>query len=274
MHVVTTPTAAATAAAASSAVLSSRGRYYTKTHEWFEVEDEGVGIVGITQLAQRALGEVVFCRLPQVGDRFKVMDTLATLEAVKAVGEVKSPVYGEVLEVNTRLQREPALVTHAPLSSGWLVRLGFNGKIPKYLQRTRAVARADVEPLLADPEALQAFFSHHLLLSRVEEEERQEGTAEGLRELTFDGLTSQERALVHVAAEAVGLATASQGSGRGRQLFVRRAFKEQAEEEDEELEMEMAEGERRMEKKDPQCQEKEQPRRQDGSPSWKAARFV
>ena len=85
------------------------------------------------------------------------MDPVATLEAVKTVGEVHSPVAGEVIEVNQRLAQQPCLVTHHPLSDGWLVRLAFDGKIPRYLRRSSAVPRWQIEPLLADVEGLQNF---------------------------------------------------------------------------------------------------------------------
>lgn len=196
------------------------GRYYTKTHEWFEVVDEGVGTVGITQAAQRALGEVVFCRLPKVGDRFSVMETLATLEAVKTVGEVKSPVYGEVIEVNPRLEREPALATFAPLTDGWLVRLAFSGQIPRYLRSTRAVSRADVEHLLADLPALREWLAEHLLATTSENDNP--NTTPALKELTFEGLNSMERLFVHRSAQEIGLESSSRGAGPGRQLVVRR----------------------------------------------------
>ena len=83
---------------------------HTNGSRWKMLVWDGVGTVGITQVAQRALGEVLFCRLPQEGARFQVMETLVTLEALKSVGEVHSPVKGEVIEVNPRLEREPALV--------------------------------------------------------------------------------------------------------------------------------------------------------------------
>ncbi|CAJ1413253.1 unnamed protein product, partial [Effrenium voratum] len=118
-------------ARASVAAAAAGQRYFTKTQEWFQVEDEGVVTVGITQVAQRALGEIVYCRLPEPGTRFKVMDSMATLEALKSVGEVHSPVAGEVLEVNPRLERQPCLVTRQPLTEGWLVRLSFDGRIPR-----------------------------------------------------------------------------------------------------------------------------------------------
>lgn len=196
--------------------LTEQGqRYFTKTHEWFQVEEEGVGTVGITQVAERALGEVLYCKLPQEGARFKVMETLATLEALKSVGEVHSPIRGEVIEVNSRLEREPALVTYAPLTDGWLVRMAFDGQIPRYLRRSSAIPRSQVEPLLADIPGLVRYLEERLLSSP--------GDSDALQELTFDGLRTIERWYIHKAASELNLHTASHGTGAGRQLVVRRA---------------------------------------------------
>ena len=206
--------AAGHAAQATDEVAGEQGRrFFTKTHEWFQVEDVGVGTVGITQVAQRALGEVLFCRLPQEGARFQVMETLVTLEALKSVGEVHSPVKGEVIEVNPRLEREPALVTYAPLTEGWLVRMAFDGQIPRYLRRSSAIPRSEVEPLLADVPGLVRYLEERLL---------KQGDTDGLQELTFDGLRTMERWYLHQAATELDLYTASYGTGAGRQLVVKR----------------------------------------------------
>eukprot|EP00401_Gymnodinium_catenatum_P029426 CAMPEP_0117502380 /NCGR_PEP_ID=MMETSP0784-20121206/23783_1 /TAXON_ID=39447 /ORGANISM="" /LENGTH=441 /DNA_ID=CAMNT_0005297661 /DNA_START=45 /DNA_END=1369 /DNA_ORIENTATION=- len=197
----------------------AQGKYFTKTHEWFQVESDGVGTLGITQVAQRAIGEVVFCRLPREGERFAVMDAIVTLEGLKTTGEVKCPVAGEVLEVNPRLEKEPGLLTFAPLTEGWLVRMRFR-RLPHYLERTRVVTRAEVEDILGDPAALQNF-----VLARLEHAE------DPLRGLIFDGLRSDERLHMHQAAEAVGLSTKSRGRGAGRQLVVSHAKDEEGESE-------------------------------------------
>ncbi|CAE8692500.1 unnamed protein product, partial [Polarella glacialis] len=216
----------ASSAKLSLPALGLKGRYFTKTHEWFQVEDDGIGVVGITQVAQRALGEVVYCRLPREGERFKVMDTIATLEALKAVGEVKCPVQGEVLEINPRLLREPALITHAPLTDGWLVRIAFSGHVPRYLLRSGAIVRSEIEPLLADLPSLTSFLRDRLGGPDSSED------AEALEELTFDGLRAIERLSIHNACEELGLFTASYGSGPGRQLVVRRRPPEGSEEQE------------------------------------------
>jgi glycine cleavage system H protein len=95
---------------------------YTREHEWVRVQ-EGVAIVGITDYAQKELGDVVFVELPKVGDTFDTNETFANVESVKAVSEVFSPVAGEVLEVNQELADSPQLVNQDPYGDGWFIKL-------------------------------------------------------------------------------------------------------------------------------------------------------
>ena len=95
---------------------------YARSHEWIRVEDDGV-VVGITEYAQDALGEVVFVELPEVGTAVDVSEELGTLESVKAVSEFLAPVAGEVIEINERLEEEPNLVNADPYGDGWLVKI-------------------------------------------------------------------------------------------------------------------------------------------------------
>jgi glycine cleavage system H protein len=95
---------------------------YTKEHEWVRVQ-EGVAIVGITDYAQKELGDVVFVELPKVGDTFDTNETFANVESVKAVSEVFSPVAGEVLEINEDLAESPQLVNQDPYGDGWFIKL-------------------------------------------------------------------------------------------------------------------------------------------------------
>ena len=99
---------------------------YTKTHEWVREED-GTVVVGITQYAQEQLGEVVYVELPEVGRTLDAGEELGTLESVKAVSEFFSPVAGEVVAVNERLDDEPGLVNDDPYGEGWLVRISVSG---------------------------------------------------------------------------------------------------------------------------------------------------
>ena len=97
---------------------------YTEEHEYVKpTDEENVVIIGITDYAQGELGDVVFVELPHAGASFGKHDVFGTVEAVKAVSELYSPLSGEVLEVNGRLDKEPALVNSAPYADGWMIRL-------------------------------------------------------------------------------------------------------------------------------------------------------
>ncbi len=97
-------------------------RKYTREHEWVKVED-GVAVVGITDYAQRELGDVVFVNLPAVGTRVKQFERFGEIESVKAVSDLYAPVSGEVIEVNPRLGSEPELVNRSPYEEGWMLRV-------------------------------------------------------------------------------------------------------------------------------------------------------
>ena len=95
---------------------------YTQEHEYVK-GDGDVVTVGITDYAQGELGDVVYVELPQVGATFGEHDVFGTIEAVKAVSELFSPVAGEVVEVNGRLDKEPSLVNSDPYGDGWMIRM-------------------------------------------------------------------------------------------------------------------------------------------------------
>ena len=97
---------------------------YTEEHEYVKQTGEaGVVTVGITDYAQDQLGDVVFVELPQVGTSFGKMDVFGTIEAVKAVSELFSPLAGEVVAVNEALDANPALVNTDPYGEGWMIKL-------------------------------------------------------------------------------------------------------------------------------------------------------
>lgn len=97
---------------------------YTAEHEWIRLTGEaGVIEIGITDYAQGELGDVVFVNLPKVGDTFSTHQAFGTIEAVKAVSDLYSPVAGEVVEVNGALDTDPALVNRTPFTDGWMIRL-------------------------------------------------------------------------------------------------------------------------------------------------------
>lgn len=96
---------------------------YTEEHEYVRKTGGGLTEVGITDYAQGELGDVVYVELPKVGTKLGRHDVFGTIEAVKAVSELFSPLAGEVMEINPRLDQEPALVNSDPYGAGWMVRL-------------------------------------------------------------------------------------------------------------------------------------------------------
>lgn len=92
---------------------------YTKDHEWVRLED-GKARVGITDHAQKSLGDVVFVELPAVGKTVKKGERVATVESVKAVGEVFAPLSGKVVEANQAVVTSPDLINKDPYGQGWL----------------------------------------------------------------------------------------------------------------------------------------------------------
>jgi glycine cleavage system H protein len=101
---------------------------YTKEHEYVKAADDAsVVIIGITDYAQGELGDVVYVELPEVGRTLAAHDVFGTIEAVKAVSELYSPLAGEVVEVNARLDGEPALVNNDPYGDGWMIKLRVAG---------------------------------------------------------------------------------------------------------------------------------------------------
>jgi glycine cleavage system H protein len=95
---------------------------YAKSHEYVHVEG-GVGTIGITDYAQKELGDVVFVELPQIGTELEQGDELGSIESVKAVSELFSPVSGEVVEINEKLTDKPELVNTDPYGDGWMIRI-------------------------------------------------------------------------------------------------------------------------------------------------------
>ena len=95
---------------------------YAKSHEYVHMEGE-VGTVGITDYAQKELGDVVFVELPQVGTQLEAGDELGSIESVKAVSELFAPVSGEVVEINETLADKPELVNTDPYGDGWMIRI-------------------------------------------------------------------------------------------------------------------------------------------------------
>ena len=95
---------------------------YTESHEWVHVEGE-IGTIGITDHAQKQLGEIVYLELPEVGHVFNADEEFGTVESVKAVSELFVPASGEVVEINKAAVAEPGIINDDPFGDGWLIRI-------------------------------------------------------------------------------------------------------------------------------------------------------
>jgi glycine cleavage system H protein len=98
---------------------------YSREHEWVRVKDD-VCVLGITEFAQQELGEVVFVELPEVGQVFDSGDEVGTIESVKAVAEIFTPLAGEVVEINEAVVDDPELINEDPHGEGWLIKVRFS----------------------------------------------------------------------------------------------------------------------------------------------------
>lgn len=97
---------------------------YTEEHEWILVDDiNNTATIGITDYAQGELGDIVFVELPTEGDEVKQMEAFGTIEAVKAVSDLFSPLSGKITEVNTILQDQPELINRDPYDKGWMIKI-------------------------------------------------------------------------------------------------------------------------------------------------------
>jgi len=93
---------------------------YRDTHEWVRLEDDGSVVVGISDHAQAALGDMVFVELPEPGMSYSQGDACAVVESVKAASDIYAPISGEIIEFNRALEDDPALVNSDPYGDGWL----------------------------------------------------------------------------------------------------------------------------------------------------------
>ena len=101
--------------------------YFTKDHEWVKLDGD-TATVGITDFAQKQLGDVVYVELPAVGTGLDVHQTVGVVESVKAVSDIYSPVSGEVTAVNEGLNDSPEIVNQDPHGKGWIIRLKIKNK--------------------------------------------------------------------------------------------------------------------------------------------------
>jgi len=95
---------------------------FTKEHEWVYVEDK-VATIGISDYAAGELGDIVFIEIPEVGKKLSQMDPVGTIEAVKTVAELFSPVTGEVIEINEEVVDNPEIVNKSPYGEGWFMKI-------------------------------------------------------------------------------------------------------------------------------------------------------
>lgn len=96
---------------------------FTKEHEWIELEDGGVGVVGISDHAQETLGDITFAELPEVGAVFAKGDAFGVVESVKAASDIYMPASGRVVAVNEQLENFPQLLNSDPEGLGWIVKI-------------------------------------------------------------------------------------------------------------------------------------------------------
>ena len=106
---------------------------YTNDHEWIKIEN-GIATIGITDYAQGELGDIIFIELPEIGDSVNAKDSIGTIEAVKTVADIFSPMNGEVLEINVNLEDNPDSINMDPYDSGWIIKLNnFTNNDDNYL---------------------------------------------------------------------------------------------------------------------------------------------
>jgi glycine cleavage system H protein len=110
-------------------------KLYTQSHEWIQRESGSIARMGISNFAQDQLGEVVYADLPSAGSTFSQGQTICTLESVKAVGEVYTPMDSEVVEINEKLADKPNLINESPEDEGWLLKLRFEGDFDSFSKK-------------------------------------------------------------------------------------------------------------------------------------------
>ena len=116
---------------------------YTDDHEWVSVKDD-VAIIGITDFAQSELGDIIFVEFPDTGMSINQKDSVGTLEAVKTVADIYSPLTGEVIEVNDNLESSPELINEDPYEEGWILKI----KISKKDELDGLLSNSDYEKMI------------------------------------------------------------------------------------------------------------------------------
>ncbi|MCK4336933.1 MAG: glycine cleavage system protein GcvH [Candidatus Aminicenantes bacterium] len=117
---------------------------YSKDHEWIKVEGD-LGTIGITDFAQKQMGDVVYVEMPDIGTELECHQTIGVIESVKAVSDIYSPTAGEVLEVNENLNESPELINEDPHGKGWIIKI----KIKKSSEVEKMMSFSDYEKFLS-----------------------------------------------------------------------------------------------------------------------------
>lgn len=105
---------------------------YTKDHEWVKFEN-GIATIGITEFAQRELGDIVYVEVETVGETIPIGEVFGTVEAVKTVSDLFMPIDGEIVEFNEELEAAPELVNESPYTTGWMIKVKYEGDLPSDL---------------------------------------------------------------------------------------------------------------------------------------------
>lgn len=111
----------------------STKKWYTKSHEWLVISNEKIVTMGITDHAQKALGDIAFVELPEVGEVKDEGDIAVVVESTKTAGEILMPVEGEIQEVNTELEDSPELINSCPENKGWMFKFTFSPTVEETL---------------------------------------------------------------------------------------------------------------------------------------------
>ena len=101
---------------------------YTDSHEWIDIQSNNQVIVGITDHAQQALGDMVYIELPEVGIHYDIKDECAVVESVKAASDIYVPLSGKIIEINSDLEDSPDLLNRFPYGDGWLFKMQLEGE--------------------------------------------------------------------------------------------------------------------------------------------------
>ena len=120
-----------------------RDLVYTKDHEWIRINDN-ILTIGITDFAQGELGDIIFVEFPGIGDEFQKDDPFGTIEAVKTVADIFSPVQGKISEINHDIENSPEIINSDPYGDGWLVKI----EITEHMVSDGLLSPEDYELLL------------------------------------------------------------------------------------------------------------------------------